>query len=278
MSKIRNIDPCIRLSESVAQLTYRQRDLWTRLLLTVDDQGRFPANPLLIRANVWALDNIDIKEVEEELKTLEGLEFILIYEVDGKRFLQIRKWQKYQRASEWLGQSEYPAPKGWQDRFRFHGKERKIIQSDNWSNSDSLLLPNNLNTPSSPLPNELIAENNSLPCEDVKEDVEIKVKNKDKGNEEIKVLPEKPLLLHPSNDEIKIWNMVVGDLQSSGLSKADYDSYFKDLELIGEKNGLFTLKAINKFIAKLILARYGELLNQRLNGFLGSPTSINIIV
>ena len=136
MAKHRYIDPEIRRSESVAKLSFRQRDLWYGLILTVDDQGRALGNPGLVRADVWALDDIPLSEVESDLAELAKNGFIIQYEIEEKKYIQIVNWKKYQKSAEWLGLSDYPPPDGWEDRYHYHGKGNEIITSTNWKGSE----------------------------------------------------------------------------------------------------------------------------------------------
>jgi hypothetical protein len=285
MAKFRSIDPSICQSETVAQLSYRQRDLWMRLIVTVDDQGRLSANPTLIRAVVWPYDDIDINNVEEDLRVLENKEFIFIYEVNEKKYLQIRNWQKYQAKAEWLAESKYPAPVGWNDRFRYHGKGRQIYQSENWGETSALpnelkaqihLLPNNLKTPFSSLPDHDDKEE-SEEKEDFKEGKINKDEGRNQENDKKMILNTKTHLM-PSEEELKVWNMTIGELQKEGLSRVDYDTYIKHLELVGVENNIYTIRAINRFTANLVKTRYGGILNKSIQGFSKNEVKIDFIV
>lgn len=129
-NKVRGISNEIRLSQTFSRLTLRQRDLWHGLICTADDQGRLPGLPAAIRSLVWPYDNVTLDEVEEDLNMLSSLGNILIYHVGDERYIQILKWWHYQKI-QWAGSSKWPAPGGWVDRERHHGKGRKVI-AINW--------------------------------------------------------------------------------------------------------------------------------------------------
>ena len=131
MTKRRTIDPRIRASETFACLTYRQRDLWIGLILMCDDQGRMPGQSAYIRSAVWPYDDVQISEVDADLAALESIGNIMRYRIDGRTYIQLVNWHKYQAAAEWLGKSEYPAPDDWQDHYRYTGPGRKIFEL-NW--------------------------------------------------------------------------------------------------------------------------------------------------
>lgn len=133
MASFRHIDPAMRRSKSISQLSYRQRDLWMGLILTADDQGRRESDEALIRSDVWPYEDINLSEITMDLLRLQQDKFILLYEADGKKLLQILNWHKYQSQAEWLGLSKFPPPQGWQDRYRYHGKAKTVVTSSNWS-------------------------------------------------------------------------------------------------------------------------------------------------
>jgi len=130
MSKKRALDSTIRTSQTFAALSYRQRDLWQGLIAIADDQGRLPGFAAYVRSRVWPFDDIPLAEVEADLDRLIELDMILKYEAEGKTFIQLINWWKYQ-SPQWAGASDYPAPPGWTDRTRYHGKEHLII-TENW--------------------------------------------------------------------------------------------------------------------------------------------------
>jgi hypothetical protein len=126
MGNRRIIDSKIRASQSFAKLTHRQRDLWQGMIVTADDQGRMPGTPAYIRSVVWPYDDINLKEVENDLQTLVLAENIVIYFVGESGYIQIVNWWKYQQG-QWAAPSDYPPPIGWQDRARYHGKGNQLI-------------------------------------------------------------------------------------------------------------------------------------------------------
>jgi hypothetical protein len=133
MTKRRTIEAKIRASETFACLTYRQRDLWIGLILVCDDQGRLPGQAAYVRSAVWPYDDVLLADVEADLAALESLGNIMRYQAEGRTYIQLVNWHKYQADSEWLGRSEYPAPDGWIDHARYHGKGN-VILTLNWEN------------------------------------------------------------------------------------------------------------------------------------------------
>ena len=130
MGKKRTIDSKIRASQNFAKLSYRQRDLWQGIIAMADDQGRMHANPMYVRSAVWPYDDIKPEDVSKDLDVLYQADYLVLYQAEGTEYLQIVKWWEYQNM-QWAGKSDYPAPDGWTDRFRYHGKGRKIY-TENW--------------------------------------------------------------------------------------------------------------------------------------------------
>lgn len=81
--------------------------LFYRLLVTVDDFGRFDARPLVIKANCFPLRiRADADKCIQWLKALESVGLIQVYTVDNKEYLQITNWDNKPRAAE----SKFPDP------------------------------------------------------------------------------------------------------------------------------------------------------------------------
>lgn len=110
MARIRTIKPDFFQSEDNVALSYRARLTWIGLWTYVDDDGRCKDNARLIKGHVWPLeDEVTAKEVEKDLTELSSTNRILRYEVNGERFLEIRKWRDHQRIAK-PTRSKLPAP------------------------------------------------------------------------------------------------------------------------------------------------------------------------
>jgi DnaD/phage-associated family protein len=129
---MRHISPKILEDPWYTSLTLLERQAWIGLLLTVDDQGRFIANPTLIRSKVFPTDDFVVSDIENVIQVLLSGKKVHLYEVDGVRYGQIINWWKYQRNTEFMAPSKYPAPKGWADCWRVNSKGHKFNLSSNW--------------------------------------------------------------------------------------------------------------------------------------------------
>jgi hypothetical protein len=108
------------------------RLLWIGCITKLaDDQGRFRDNAALIRSNLFPMDDIPLNDIEKAIQLFSIDGRILRYEKDGKKLIQIVNWWKHQKP-RWASASNYPAPDGWVDRYRYHGEGNKILES-NWN-------------------------------------------------------------------------------------------------------------------------------------------------
>lgn len=103
-------------SEKINQLTVHAERFFIRLIMKVDDYGRFPANISLLKANLYPLLLNTIREADisrwitECANTTdadgEKSGLILIYQVKGKGYIQINDFrQRLDKARE-----KYPGP------------------------------------------------------------------------------------------------------------------------------------------------------------------------
>jgi len=103
----RYLKPGVRDSEAIDNLSPQAEILFYRLLVTVDDFGRFDARPAMIKAQCFPIkDSINIAKCKDLLDELNNKGLIYIYEVNGKLTLMMCKWDNVPRAKE----SKYPAP------------------------------------------------------------------------------------------------------------------------------------------------------------------------
>lgn len=94
-------------SETMAKVSFDCRYAFVCLTLTVDDFGRYEANPKILRARLFPLDLNKVSEADVSrwitLWVDSGL--VSVYAVTGKRYLQVNKWEQG-RAKV----SKYPEP------------------------------------------------------------------------------------------------------------------------------------------------------------------------
>ncbi|TAE20511.1 MAG: hypothetical protein EAZ92_17950 [Candidatus Kapaibacterium sp.] len=102
----RYLKPGIRDSELIDGLSPMAEVMFYRLLVTVDDFGRFDARPAMIKSQCFPIkEKFTQKHCEEALRELCEAGLLMVYFVDLKPFLQILKWDNVPRSKE----SKFPA-------------------------------------------------------------------------------------------------------------------------------------------------------------------------
>lgn len=97
MPRIRTIKPDFFTSETVSTLPLRARLTWIGLWTHCDDHGRFRDNVKLIKAAVWPLDDVSLRDIGEDLNYLERAGLLFRYEASGRTYLQVTNWAEHQK-------------------------------------------------------------------------------------------------------------------------------------------------------------------------------------
>lgn len=107
----RIIKESICTSDTLAQLTAEEERLFYRLLVQVDDYGRFDGRAAIVLASCFPLllNEIAVDKIEAWLQRLAEVGLIKFYHVDGRRYLYVTKWSKHQTPPR-ANKSKYPAP------------------------------------------------------------------------------------------------------------------------------------------------------------------------
>lgn len=89
----------ILTSETLNKLCPEQEALWYRLLVCADDYGCADARPIIVLARCYPLriGKIEPDQIASWLQELAKVGLITLYQVDGKDYLQIVKWEEHQR-------------------------------------------------------------------------------------------------------------------------------------------------------------------------------------
>lgn len=98
----------ILTSERVNSLNWEAEVFYRRLMSVVDDFGRFSAHPSLLRAALFPLklDTVRDANMERLLSLVEQARLVRVYEVAGKRYLELLDFKQQVRAKE----SKFPPP------------------------------------------------------------------------------------------------------------------------------------------------------------------------
>ncbi len=91
--RARNIKPGFFTNEDLGEVSIPARFLFSGLWCMADREGRLEDRPKRIKGEIFRFDSI---EVEPLLKELSALQFIIRYEIEGKRFIWITKFSSHQ--------------------------------------------------------------------------------------------------------------------------------------------------------------------------------------
>ena len=134
MARSRNIKPGFFKNEILAELPVETRMLFVGLWTLADREGRLEDRPKRIKMELFSYDSFD---VDSMLNELAASDFLIRYEVDGKKFVQIENFVKHQDPHYREKASEIPAIPGREDEILATGVTRtqraRILERDNFT-------------------------------------------------------------------------------------------------------------------------------------------------
>jgi hypothetical protein len=107
MARTRLIKPALFENEVLGQMDGDTVLLFTGLWCIADRDGRLEDRPLRIKAQLFPYREMD---VAGKLALLSDAGFIMRYEVDGVKCIQVNNWQKHQRPHVKENPSDLPPP------------------------------------------------------------------------------------------------------------------------------------------------------------------------
>ena len=105
MARIRSIKPDFFLDDEVAELHPLTRILFIGLWCLADKSGRLEDKPQKIKVQILPYDKHDINT---ELNVLAKYHFIIRYEVEGHKYIQVSSFTKHQRVHHTEKESDIP--------------------------------------------------------------------------------------------------------------------------------------------------------------------------
>ena len=101
MARIRSIKPEFFTSLTIADLPLSARLTFIGLWTYVDDNGVGPADPRLIRAAIWPLEEAPdiLQRTREDLQRLQEARLVTLYEASGRPLVYVRSWEEHQKVS-----------------------------------------------------------------------------------------------------------------------------------------------------------------------------------
>lgn len=120
MSRSRNIKPGFFQNEDLAELAFEYRILFQGLWCEADREGRLEDRPKRLKAAIFPYDSVD---VDAGLESLASAGFIVRYEVEGKRYVQILNFVKHQNPHKKEAASVIPAVPGAEQAAPVQGQD-----------------------------------------------------------------------------------------------------------------------------------------------------------
>ncbi len=143
MARARNIKPGFFRDEHIVELPFEARLLFIGLWTLADREGRLKDRPVQIKIDIFPCDNVNVDKLLNQLKD-KG--FIIRYQVDGERYIQVVNFVKHQNPHIKEQASEIPAPD-------MHGASTvQTPDEQDACTADSLSLDSPLLIPDSPIP------------------------------------------------------------------------------------------------------------------------------
>lgn len=139
MARARNIKPGFFTNEELVELPFETRLLFIGLWTIADRAGRLEDRPKKIRMTLFPADNVD---VEEMLSGLESSGFIVRYEIEYNKYIQILNFEKHQNPHKNEAESSIPAP------YKYSTSTAQVPDKHDATHADShdSLIPSNTTT------------------------------------------------------------------------------------------------------------------------------------
>jgi len=101
MARIRSIKPEFFTSLTIAEQPLSARLTFIGLWTYVDDNGVGQADPRLIRAAIWPLEETPdiLQRTREDLQSLHAARLITLYEASGRPLVFVNSWDEHQKVS-----------------------------------------------------------------------------------------------------------------------------------------------------------------------------------
>jgi hypothetical protein len=107
MARARSIKPGFFTNDSLVDLPFATRLLFIGLWTIADKEGRLLDRPKKIKMEIFPADDVDC---EQALTQLTDKGFLLRYEAEGVRYIQVFNWRKHQNPHMKEADSAIPAP------------------------------------------------------------------------------------------------------------------------------------------------------------------------
>lgn len=115
MARTRNIKPAFFDNEILGSIDPLARLLFIGLWTIADREGRLEDRPRKIKKTLLGYDDVTAEETSGMLQQLADGGFLIRYEVEGERYIQVVNFTKHQNPHMKEKESEIPPPPGWEE-------------------------------------------------------------------------------------------------------------------------------------------------------------------
>ena len=105
----RIIKESYKTSPEIDELTWFEECVWNRLVVTVDDYGRYDGRIVVLKNELFPTkEDISKDDVERAITKLSSVGLIVTYNVNGRPYIMLTTWEKHQQIR--AKKSKYPSP------------------------------------------------------------------------------------------------------------------------------------------------------------------------
>lgn len=119
MAKGRLLNKVLLTSQKINKISEGAENLYYRILLLVDDYGRYYADPDIIKSYCYPKRRVSILIIKKRLVELINIRLIKTYKDNKEEYLEIVNFQKYQKFRSDINlKDDFPKPKAFQQGSR----------------------------------------------------------------------------------------------------------------------------------------------------------------
>lgn len=105
----RLVSQTINVSDSISKLSPFDEVVFIHLIVTVDDYGRYYGNVDIVKGALFPTrKEFSVEKIDASLKHLEEAGMVRRYKCEGKEYLELTSWMKYQKPR--AKSSKFPGP------------------------------------------------------------------------------------------------------------------------------------------------------------------------
>ena len=147
MPRIRYLKPDFFKDENIKDLSFEARLFYQGLWCMADKEGRLEDRPERLKVEIMPYDNIDVEKLLSQLeqnKNKSDRPFIVRYEINGEKYIQILKWHEHQRIHHTEKESKIPPPNKEKLKSKSKGKGKSKAKTNKLEISNRELTVNSM--------------------------------------------------------------------------------------------------------------------------------------